>query len=118
MCIRDRYSIIGALIFFSESKTCASSYLCTYNSVTAKKFDIHAEKVHASPLSFCRASRFAVQFSHTGICTNAFSQGQSMITVTGDEWIIGPRSRHTTRRNSLLADISMEKTTDFPIHFI
>ena len=45
-------NIIRSHVFFCKSQPCACTNMCSHNSMTAKKANIHTKKVHTSTLSF------------------------------------------------------------------
>src|ERR1700745_2443356 len=84
----------------------------------SKEFHIHSKEVHTAPFTLGCTGGFSIKFSHTGVGTDSFGKRKAMITITGNERIIGPGCSHTTGSNSFLADISMKESADLSFHLI
>src|SRR5664279_4567788 len=86
--------------------------------MTSEEFYIHTEKVHAAALSFGSTGRFSIKFGHTCVGTYAFCQCKAMVTIAGNERVIGSGSRHASCGNRFLTDIRVEKSADLSFHLI
>ena len=86
--------------------------------MTSKEFHINAKEMHTSTFTLCSTGGFSIKFSHACIGAYTFGKGKTVVTITGNEGIIGPGCRHTSGGNGVLADISMKESTDLSFHLI
>src|SRR5882757_9772413 len=101
--------IVSPLILFCKGQPGTRTNLRTYDPVSSKEFYIHPEEVHASTLPLGSPCGLTIQLCHTGISADAFGQGQAVVPIGRDKGIIRLGSRHTSRSNSFLSYIGMEK---------
>src|SRR5690606_14047093 len=84
-----KHHIVRALVLLGKSQACAGAYLGAYDAVTAKKALFLGKEVHAASLAFGTTRSLAKQLGHTGIGGYTFGNGQSVIAVSCNEFILG-----------------------------
>src|SRR5882757_2690198 len=67
-----KHHIFSTTVTLSKSQTCAGTYLCAYNTMTAKEIFFKAKKVHTATFTLAATGSFTVQLSHTAYSRYTF----------------------------------------------
>jgi hypothetical protein len=86
------------------------------DAVSAEVAGRDVVEVHAPALAAADAVDLAAQLGHERSRVGAAGESISVVTVGGDEVVVGPQQAHRPHRHRLLPDVQVEKAADLALH--